>query len=152
MSYINKTKLTWNEITTDSITLAKTIKNESPIIAGIVCVTRGGLVASGLLSNLLNVKQIDLLCMSSYNHEEQKQNLLNVLLEPNIAKQTLGENWIVIDELVDTGKSIDYVKKILPKAKVYALYSKLLNCKNLDGFVKYYEKDTWLEFPWELEL
>ncbi len=157
MSYISKTYITWEEISNHSLELAKAIikdyklntENALPI-KGIVCIARGGLAPCAIISNILDIRTIEVFAIKSYTKENQSS--LEVLTAPLKALECLGQDWIVIDELVDTGVSINYVKEKLPKAKIYSLYTKISNNTSLDKYIKEFKKDTWLVFPWELEV
>jgi xanthine phosphoribosyltransferase len=157
MSYISKTYITWEEVSNHSIELAKAIikdyklntENALPI-KGIVCIARGGLVPCAIISNILDIRTIETFALKSYSSE--KQQSLQELAKPTEALKVLGEGWIVIDELVDTGASVNYVKEKLPKAKIYSLYTKISDNNALHKYIKSFKKDTWLVFPWELEV
>jgi len=62
-----------------------------------------------------------------------------------------GEGWLVIDDLVDSGKTIQAVREMLPSAHFAAIYAK----PNGEPFIDTYEtavaQDRWIYFPWYLE-
>ena len=58
----------------------------------------------------------------------------------------------VIDDLVDTGATMKVVREMLPKAHVATVYAKPLGRPLVDTFVTEVSQDTWIYFPWDLEL
>lgn len=66
---------------------------------GIIAVSRGGLVPGALLARELGIRHVDTVCISSYDHDNQRE--LKVLKRA----EGDGEGFIVIDDLVDTGGS-----------------------------------------------
>ncbi|WP_407242943.1 xanthine phosphoribosyltransferase [Escherichia coli] len=63
---------------------------------GIIAVSRGGLVPGALLARELGIRHVDTVCISSYDHDNQRE--LKVLKRA----EGDGEGFIVIDDL-DTG-------------------------------------------------
>src|SRR5439155_21781288 len=84
----------------------------------IVCITRGGLVPAAIIARELGVRLIETVCVASY-HEYRDQGGLTVL-KP-IAKDVVdlaggkGTGLLVIDDLVDTGKTAPLVRDRVPK-------------------------------------
>ena len=60
--------------------------------------------------------------------------------------------FLLIDDLVDTGKTMKLVREILPKAHVATVYAKPLGRPLVDTFITEVSQDTWIYFPWDLEL
>jgi xanthine phosphoribosyltransferase len=84
---------------------------------GIIAITRGGLVPAALVARELEIRLIDTVCVVSYGAEggagaEQKQGALRWLKRV----EGDGEGWLLIDDLVDTGKTARAVRETLPKA------------------------------------
>ena len=59
-----------------------------------------------------------------------------------------GEGMLLIDDLVDTGKTARYVREILPKAHFATIYAKPAGKPLVDTFVTEVSQDTWIRFPW----
>lgn len=59
---------------------------------------------------------------------------------------------LVIDDLVDTGKTLQTVRKMLPMAH-FACHVRQTGRKPLvDSFVTEVSQDTWILFPWDSEV
>src|SRR3546814_4200219 len=67
---------------------------------GIVAITRGGLVPAAVIARELDVRLIDTICIVSYR-DDNSQGEMEVL-KP-VAHDS--EGWLLIDDLVDTGKT-----------------------------------------------
>ncbi|MDA6584404.1 phosphoribosyltransferase family protein, partial [Escherichia coli] len=70
-----------------------------------VCITRGGLVPAAIVTRELGIRMIETVCIASY-HDYQSQGQLKVIKEvaPHLLTEG-GEGILVVDDLVDTGKT-----------------------------------------------
>ncbi|RCU49121.1 MULTISPECIES: xanthine phosphoribosyltransferase [Corallincola] len=114
---------------------------------GIIAVTRGGLVPAGILARELNIRYIDTVCISSYDHDSQRE--LKVLKG---AETSDGEGFLVVDDLVDTGETAKAIREMFPKAKFVTVYAKPQGSPLVDEYVADVEQDTWIQFPWDMQL
>ncbi len=114
---------------------------------GIVTVTRGGLFPALSLSYHLNIKNIETVGLSSYTVEKQEK--LKLVKDFNRALVGNGEGWLLIDDLSDTGKSIQFIKKMMPKAHIATVYVKPQGADLVDDYVHEIPQDVWIIFPWE---
>jgi len=137
--------ISWDDMHDDARTLARKLDGRQ-IWKGIVAVTRGGLVPAGLISQELEIKHIETLCLSSYDFQEQ-QDEITVLAKADIADE--GKGWLVIDDLVDTGASFQLARKLYPGACFATLYAKPAGKSETDLFIQEFGQDTWIHFPWE---
>ena len=62
-----------------------------------------------------------------------------------------GEGFLLIDDLVDTGGTARLVRSLVPKAHFATLYAKPAGLPIVDTFVKEFEQDKWIYFPWDIE-
>lgn len=151
---ISKQKIvfSWQEIEKDTIAVVEKVKKSGIAYKGLVVVSRGGLAVAALVSRLLNIKLLDIMCVASYNCVSSDKVELEVLKNPDLAQRDNGENWLVIDDLIDSGDTYKYIASILPKADFACLYNKLdkenlINKKII--FARNCITDSWIEFPWE---
>ncbi|CEL92432.1 unnamed protein product [Vitrella brassicaformis CCMP3155] len=138
--------LTWDLFHRDTVSLARRLKDTGKRFRGIVAVSRGGLLPAGVLSQQLDVKLVDTVCMSSYS-TDKKQHRLRCL--KGVFHDGLG--WLVVDDLADTGETIRALRKMLPKATFVTVYAKPLGKPWVDMYVKSLEQSMWVSFPWERE-
>lgn len=137
--------ISWDQLHRDSKALAwrlLSIKN----IKGIIAITRGGLVPAAVIARELDIRLVDTICVSSYDWKNQKG-------EANILKSFDGdgEGWLLIDDLVDTGRTAKVVKEIVPKAHFATVYAKPAGRPLVDTFITEVSQDTWILFPWDTE-
>lgn len=85
---------------------------------GIIAVSRGGLVPGALLARELGIRHVDTVCISSYDHDNQRE--LKVLKRA----EGDGEGFIVIDDLVDTGGTAVAIREMYPKAHFVTIFAK----------------------------
>jgi xanthine phosphoribosyltransferase len=65
---------------------------------------------------------------------------------------TAGQGLLVVDDLVDTGKTAKVVRDLLPKAHFATVYAKPLGRPLVDTFITEVSQDTWIYFPWDTAL
>ncbi|MBY0364141.1 MAG: xanthine phosphoribosyltransferase [Phreatobacter sp.] len=139
----------WDQFHRDARALAWRISGAGPFRA-IVCITRGGLVPAAIVTRELGIRMIETVCIASY-HDYQSQGQLKVIKE--VAPQLLtdgGEGVLVVDDLVDTGKTAKVVRDMLPKSHIATVYAKPQGRPMVDTFVTEVSQDTWIYFPWDM--
>lgn len=114
---------------------------------GIVAIARGGLVPAAIVARELDIRVIDTVCVSSYDHQTQSD--VTILRSVDIVDG--GDGWIIIDDLVDTGTTAKAVRKILPRAHLATVYAKPAGRPMVQTFVTEVSQDTWIHFPWDTE-
>lgn len=139
---------TWQVVHKGLVDIATKIKIERERFDTIVGVARGGWVPARILSDLLGVRRMVSLQLSTYTGTEKGdvQLLDAFLLSENIGRVLL------VDDVSDTGSSLVYAKELLQKQGI--------KCKSSTVYVKpwtklwpdYYFKvvSEWVVFPWEI--
>ncbi len=119
---------------------------------GIIAVTRGGLVPSALVARELDIRLIDTICVNSYAPASSGQ-AEQVQAEVKILKgiDGDGEGYLLIDDLVDSGRTAACVRALLPKAHFATLYAKPAGRPIVDTCVKEFKQNKWIFFPWDIE-
>ena len=136
--------VTWDELHRNAKALAWRLLELGPW-KGIVAVTRGGLVPAAIVARELDVRLVDTVCIASY--EEKKRG--NVRILKGIEGE--GEGWLIIDDLVDTGRTAEVVRQMLPKAHFATIYAKPAGRPLVDTYITEVSQDTWILFPWDIE-
>ncbi len=75
-----------------------------------------------------------------------------VLKSPDMALMGNGEGVLIVDDLVDTGKTLKVVKDLFPKAHIATVYAKPEGRPMTDTFITEVSQDTWIFFPWDMAL
>lgn len=136
--------VTWEELHRSAKALAWRLLEKGPW-KGIVAITRGGLVPAAIVARELEVRLIDTICIASYDDRNQGQ--LSVLK----GASSDGTGWLIIDDLVDTGRTAKTVREMMPRAHFAAVYAKPAGRLLVDTFVTEVSQDTWILFPWDVE-
>ena len=139
--------VSWEEIHRNSKALAWRLSELKPY-RGIIAVTRGGLVPAAIVARELDIRLIDTICALSYNQKNKGE--VNVLKESLIAED--GKDWLIIDDLVDTGETIKTIRLKLPHAHYATVYAKPSGREQVDTFITEVSQDTWIYFPWDMEM
>ena len=134
--------VSWEEMHRDARALSWRLADRGPW-QGIVAIARGGLVPAQIIARELEVRLIDTICISSYDDQVRRT--------PKILKSVEGDGdgWLIIDDLVDTGRTGRIVREMLPKAHFATLYAKPAGREIVDSFVTTVGQDTWILFPWD---
>ena len=145
--------VSWDQFHRDARALAWRLAGAGPFEA-IVCVTRGGLVPAAIVARELGIRVIETVCVSSYNHITQTDLKVLKGVAPNIASLggRGGKGVLIVDDLVDTGKTAQIVRGILPRAHFATVYAKPLGRPLVDTFITEVSQDTWIYFPWDTGL
>ncbi len=139
-----KRKITWEEFDTHSRALADLLL-KSDAIKGVVGIARGGLVATAIVCNALNIRNVKTVAITSYHgHDQMTAEMLG-----SVDSIIDGEGWVFIDDLVDTGQTAKLLKKRYPRARLAVVYAKPDGKDFVDFYVQQVPQDTWMDFPWE---
>jgi xanthine phosphoribosyltransferase len=121
----------------------------------IVCITRGGLVPAGIIARELEIRVIETVGVASY-HDYQNQGEVSVIKTASPELLELGgpgaPGVLLIDDLVDTGKTAQIVRDMFPNAHFATVYAKPMGRPMVDTFVTEVSQDTWIYFPWDMGL
>jgi xanthine phosphoribosyltransferase len=138
--------VSWEEMHRNSKALAWRLIDKGAW-KGIIAITRGGLVPACIIARELDIKLVETLGISSYDHQNQRK--ANILKRADMAGD--GDGWLVIDDLVDTGNTFRIAREMMPKAHYACLYAKPAGVDTCDTYVMEVSQDTWIHFPWDLE-
>jgi xanthine phosphoribosyltransferase len=140
--------VSWDQLHRDSKALAWRLV-EKGTLAGIVAITRGGLIPAAIVARELDCRMIE--CASVVTYDEEIRGEPQVVKPPAAAMACGGEGWLVLDDLVDTGTTLRVVRAMLPKAHYATVYAKPAGKPLVDTFVTEVSQDTWILFPWDTE-
>ena len=134
--------VSWEELHKNTRALARRLRKYGTW-SGIVAVARGGMVPAAIVSHELGITHIDTVCISSYRGRKQGPHTIYKEIKGN------GAGLLIIDDLVDTGKTAQVLKEMLPKAHIATVYAKPAGMPFVDTFVDRVEQDLWVLFPWD---
>ncbi len=126
--------------------LAQKIKERTPQNFTLVAVSRGGLVPTTIVAHLLREKDIKFIRLSSYDDQKEQSELLDTTTDiiPD------EPNTYIIDDICDSGQTVNYLRSKYPHAQIYTLVNK--NPQIQPDFAPITEpRNLWINFPWEFE-
>lgn len=151
----HKQRVSRKNVDTLSYALYQKIKNDTFKPDVIIALARGGWAPAHYLAGerMFNIRDLRSIGVESYN-DNMQQNQIK-LTTPFHPEDYAGlKNILVVDDLVDTGRTFEFVKKLLQdKLSNVNIVMCALFCKTKkNSFVPdYYMEDTerWLVFPTE---
>jgi xanthine phosphoribosyltransferase len=144
--------VSWDQFHRDARALAWRLNGAGPFQA-IVTVTRGGLVPAAIVARELDVRIIETICVASYDHTRQGDlRILKSVADDIQRVDGNGRGVLIVDDLVDTGKTAKVVRDLLPNAHFATVYAKPMGRPLVDTFVTEVSQDTWIFFPWDTGL
>ncbi len=148
--YVKGFPVSWEQFHRDSRALAWRLAEKGPFET-VVAITRGGLVPAAVVARELDIRNIETVCIASYDYGRQG--------EMNVIKPVSGEllegrgsKVLVVDDLVDTGRTAKVVREMLPGAHFATVYAKPAGVPLVDTFITEVSQDTWIYLPWDMAL
>jgi xanthine phosphoribosyltransferase len=145
--------VSWDQIHRDSRALAWRLDNHGPDDGGwraVVAITRGGMAPAMIVARELDIRTVDTISVKSYDWQEQAE--AEVLKSPDAPLMGDGTGILIIDDLVDTGKTLELVRRLYPKAHFATVYAKPQGRNKVDTYITEVSQDTWIFFPWDMAL
>jgi xanthine phosphoribosyltransferase len=144
--------VTWDQFHRDSRALAWRLQALGPFEA-LVAITRGGLVPAAIVARELNIRVVESVAVKSYDHQNQSGiQVLKPITEELLQKAKTGAKILIVDDLVDTGATARVVRDMLPGAHFATVYAKPKGREMVDTFITEVSQDTWIFFPWDLDV
>jgi xanthine phosphoribosyltransferase len=138
--------ISWDQLHRDARSLAALLLPRAPF-AGIVAISRGGLIPAAIVARELECRLIETICIASYAGEAGTLGEPRVLKTPAAAGD--GAGFLIIDDLVDSGTTARVVRDVLPRAHFACLYAKPAGRSCADSYVAELKLDCWILFPWD---
>jgi xanthine phosphoribosyltransferase len=147
--------VSWDQLHRDARALAWRLMEKGPF-AGIVAITRGGLIPAAIIARELDLRLVETVSVVTYAAgsggtliEEVKSAEPAAIKSPTAAGD--GTGYLIVDDLVDTGATARLVRGLLPHAHYAAIYAKPGGRDMVDTFITEVSQDTWILFPWDTE-
>ena len=133
--------VTWAEVHRDTKLLVNRLIDAGPW-RGIVGISRGGLVPATILAREMEIRYVDTICIASY--DEKDQSKITLIKSPAEAVADAGKDWLLADDLVDTGATMRAAKELLPESHVAIVYAKPGGMPYVDTFVHEVAQAVWI--------
>ncbi|ABD55394.1 xanthine phosphoribosyltransferase [Jannaschia sp. CCS1] len=150
--------ISWDQIHRDSRALAWRLDNHGPddgAWKAVVAITRGGMAPAMIVARELDIRTVDTISVVSYHSgggKADERREAKVLKGPDADLMGDGEGVLIIDDLVDSGKTLELVRTLYPKAHFATVYAKPEGEPMVDTFITGVSQDTWIFFPWDMAL
>ena len=145
--------VSWDQLHRDARALAWRLDGQGPLEGAgksVVAITRGGMAPAMIVARELDIRTVDTISVKSYDH--QSQSSAKVLKHPNAEMMGRGHGVLVVDDLVDSGKTLELVRELYPDAHYATVYAKPSGEPQVDTFITGVSQDTWIFFPWDMAL
>ena len=145
--------VSWDQIHRDARALAWRLDGQGPdngAWKAVVAITRGGMAPAMIVARELDIRTVDTISVKSYNNQTQAE--ATILKSPDMSVMGDGTGILVIDDLVDTGKTLEVVRDAMPKAHFATVYAKPKGRPMVHTFITEVSQDTWIFFPWDMAL
>jgi len=143
-----KDVVTWGGVTSLCNKIVKQLKDKYPDIFDykIFGLSRGGLIPSIIISNILNIRKVYSIGIKSYEDTAKGEFELYQIPELEDIDKVL-----VIDDISDTGDSLRAVKDIMQSKDIITVS---LHIKKESKFIpnvygKQVNNNVWVVYPWE---
>ncbi len=145
--------VSWDQLHRDARALAWRLQDETPEGSGwraVVAITRGGMAPAMIVARELDIRTVDTISVKSYDHQTQSEPV--IIKSPDADIVGDGTGVLIVDDLVDTGRTLEVVRAALPRAHVATVYAKPKGRDLVHTFVTEVSQDTWIFFPWDMAL
>ncbi len=145
--------VSWDQLHRDARALAWRLDGQGPDDGGwraVVAITRGGMAPAMIVARELDIRTVDTISIRSYDHQDQMEP--KVIKAPQAEIMGDGTGILVVDDLVDTGKTLEVVRNRYPKAHLATVYAKPKGRPLVQTFITEVSQDTWIFFPWDMAL
>lgn len=150
--------ISWDQIHRDSRALAWRLDGQGPengAWKAVVAITRGGMAPAMIVSRELDIRTVDTISVKSYHSgggKADQRRDAEVLKSPDKDLMGDGTGILIIDDLVDSGKTLELVRQLYPNAHFATVYAKPEGGPMVDTFITEVSQDTWIFFPWDMAL
>lgn len=150
--------ISWDQIHRDSRALAWRLDGKGPddgAWRAVVAITRGGMAPAMIVARELDIRTVDTISVKSYHSgggKADQRREAEVLKSPDADMMGDGTGILIIDDLVDSGKTLELVRELYPQAHFATVYAKPQGEPQVDTFITGVSQDTWIFFPWDMAL
>ncbi len=145
---MEKQTISWEEIDHWSNTLADKIAADCQDLsqATLVAVSRGGLVPAQIIAYKLNIRDVRVMKLISYNDSGEREEIKDISTD----RLFDGSDVYFIDDLADSGATVKYIRKRFPSSRLCTLLMKTCCAEEPDICARSgLAADNWLVFPWD---
>lgn len=148
--------VTWDQYHSMIEKLAKQIDDSGWQFNSLICIARGGLRVGDVLSRIFDMP-LAIISTSSYTEKAGTvRGELMIADQMTLASGRLGDRVMLIDDLVDSGVTLEAVTRTLPQRypqitalRTAVLWYKACSVFKPDYFVEFLPDNPWIHQPFE---
>ncbi|AFY39544.1 phosphoribosyltransferase [[Leptolyngbya] sp. PCC 7376] len=147
--------ISWTEYHQTIEKLAEQIQTSGWEFNQILCLAKGGLRVGDILARIFD-QPLAILNVSSYGGNDNRQQSQIRFAEHLTNFGELGDRLLLVDDLVDTGvsleRTLDWLQNYAPhliEIRTAVLWYKARSHAKPDYFVEYLEHNPWIQQPFE---
>ena len=147
--------VSWDDYHQLTEQLAKQVHQSGWQFNQLICIARGGLRVGDVLSRIFDLP-LAILSTSSYTEKAGTvRGELMIAEQMTMASGKLGDRILLVDDLVDSGVTLEAVTRTLPQRypiialRTAVLWYKACSVFKPDYYVDYLPDDPWIHQPFE---
>jgi len=150
--------VSWDQLHRDARALAWRLDGKGPddgAWKAVVAITRGGMAPAMIVARELDIRTVDTVSVKSYHSgggKADQRREAEIIKSPNPEMMGDGTGILIVDDLVDSGKTLKLVRSLYPNAHFACVYAKPEGEKQADTYITAVSQDTWIFFPWDMAL
>ena len=149
--------ITWDEYHRTIEKLARQVHQSGWQFNQLICIARGGLRVGDVLSRIFDLP-LAILSTSSYTAKAGTvRGELMIADQMTMASGRLGDRVLLVDDLVDSGVTLEAVTRTLPQRypqvtalRTAVLWYKACSVFKPDYFIEYLPDNPWIHQPFEI--
>ena len=139
----NKVYISWEDFHKHTKELLPTLQEKQ--FTKIIAVSRGGLIPAGILAYELNIRNVQTINISSYDDMTIRSDK-DIEIEATL--EGVDQHTLIIDDISDTGRTFNLLRKKYPNAYFASVYAKPQGKNSTDKYAVLFQ-DQWVVFPWD---
>ena len=153
---VNDLYVSWDQYNESIERLAVALRNSRWEFNQIICIARGGMRVGDILSRIFR-QSLAIISTQSYVGEAgDERGELTVARHMTMSSAALGDRVLLVDDLVDSGITLDVVKRHLlaefpaiQEIRTAVLWYKACSNYVPDYYVSYLTESPWIHQPFE---
>ncbi len=153
---VNKKFVSWKDIENMCLSIVNTIRTYKTKYDCILCVGRGGMIPSRIISEYLDIRNIYIYNVRSYTDIDQRGKIISEPFDFNVLE---NKNVLIVDDVCTTGSTFNFISDSISNNVDNVFFTTVSLYENsnellIDGKPNIYAaiydsvKD-WIVFPWE---
>lgn len=145
---MNNKLITWTNFYETNDQLIEQILESKKQYTFILAITRGGLFPAYFIAKKLNIP-VETINLTSYK-DQQAGKIEHVTVEGFSNNVINPEKCLLVDDIFDSGKTIQYLQEQYPGMDSACTYARWNN-HSLTYVGSVLDYETWIDFPWEVK-